>query len=397
LFIRDFKKLRLVLASVGIVTLLYMVFNLGLIALARWAEVYHNSYPWKHEDYLRCLLPTLFENRGPTRILLAGPSEVREGLICEQFDEEFPSLHAFQSAQSLGTFDDLLLMLDYVEKAYGPAAMPRILVLGITPRFVANIPQNSSPLAVAINRYSPFYSVKQTSQGSYLIPKNKWEGFVSRARFLLKQQPRYLAALSTLLSRFLEDDLPYEAFICVFPGRRAFRSTLTLQSLHDLFPALNYVRDVGVGTTVGRWLRLYTSPYKYHHLVPLRPEVVYEWLHEPESFWLKVYVWDPVADAQMVRLQFARLLRFTGKHGIQLYVVNLPERDCNRNGYQPGYYAHYLTLVHLSLDDTPFLNLRDMLEPEEFYDVGHPTLSGAVRVTDRVIGFIKNNGREHHR
>jgi hypothetical protein len=203
LFIGDFKKLRLVLASVGIVILLYMAFNLSLLALARWAEVYHNSYPWKHEDYLRCLLPTLFENRGPTRILLAGPSEAREGLICEQFDQEFPNLHAFQSAQSLGTFDDLLLMLDYVEKVYGPEAMPRILVLGITARFVGNIPKNISPLAPAINRYSPFYSVEQTSHGSHLIPKNKWKGLVSRARFLLKQQPRYLAAISTLLSRFL--------------------------------------------------------------------------------------------------------------------------------------------------------------------------------------------------
>ena len=300
-------------------------------------------------------------------------------------------MQAFQGAQSLGTFDDLLLMLNYIGKVYGTKAMPRILVLGITPRFVANIPHNSSPLAMAINRYSPFYRVEQTKDGSRLVSKNSWEGLLSRARFLFKQQPRYLAALSSLLSSFLDDNLPYESFIPEFPKMRAFRRAVSLQAFDDFLPALNYVRDIGLGANLGRWLRLYTSPYKYHHLVPLGPEVLQKWLHDPESFWFKGHAWNPAADAPMIHRQFRQLLELSTEWGMDTYVVNLPEHEWNRDGYQPGYYENYLKLVQMSLDNTPFLNLRDMLEPQSFYDVGHPTLPGAIRETDRVIEFIELN------
>ena len=85
---------------------------------------------------------------------------------------------------------------------------------------------------------------------------------------------------------------------------------------------------------------------------------------------------------------FARLLEFTRGHGIELYVVNLPETVWVREGYRPGRYETYLRLVREALGETPLLDLRELLGPDEFQDATHTTRAGAVRVTDRVIQFI---------
>jgi hypothetical protein len=393
LFIRDFNKLRLLSLSLGSVLFLYAALSISLETLAQWAEIHQNSYPWKHEDYLRCLIPDLFKDEGNNRILLTGPSEARESFIYEQFEQEFPHFHAFQASQSLGTFDDLLLTLEYIRDVYGRKAMPSILVLGITLRFVANIPRERSPLVAAINRYSPFYRVEQSFNGPSLIKKDRWEGFLSRVRFLSKQQPRYLVAFATLLHYLLKENLPYKEFEREIPRMRPLHSALNLREKSGILAALKYAQEVGLATYLGRWLRLYISPYRYHHRKPLQPEVLKAWLEDPNSFWFKGHVWNPKAEGQMVHTEFARLLEITRRWGTELYVVNLPEHEWNRKEYKPEYYNDYMKLVREALGSTPFLNLRTMLEPEEFFDVGHPTLSGAFSVTNRVIEFIKEYKR----
>ncbi len=397
MFTRDFKKLHLVLTSLVCVLLVYVGLNFCLLYLAHWAERSANTYHFKNQDWLLYLLPTMINTGDQNKLFLFGESAVRENFIYEQFNREFPSMATFQGALSLGTLDDALLVLNYVKRVYGDEALPKVLVLGISPRFVANIPYQYSPLVDAINRYSPFYCVGKTSSGSYLIPKNRWESLVSRMRFQQKQQPRYLAAFSALLFRFLDDGLPYESFIQEFPKIRAFRSALSMRSLNNLSSAIDYVQDIGVGTSVGRWLRIKTSPYKYHHLVPWHPENMVKWLHHPESFWVKVYAWDPQKSESTVRLQFAQLLTFTSKHGIQLYVVNLPENALSRALYDPINYQNYHNLVLDSLDNVPFLDLREMLSEQDFYDVVHANLSGALRVTDKVVQFIKNHQNDAHK
>jgi hypothetical protein len=358
LFTPDFRKLRVVAASVGCVLVLYASLNVGLMEFAGWTERRFSSYPWPSEDYLRVLLRSLYENRGEDRILLAGPSEAREDLLYERFDREFPSMRAYQGAQSLGTLDDLLLALEYIEKVHGRAAVPASLVLGITPRFVANIPPGVSPLAVALNRYSSSYRVESGPLGSRLVPKSWRQSLIARARFLLKQPSRYLSALGALGER---------ALVAVAPPGRAAAVTAALR----------------------RSVARHASPYKYHHLERMPPDILRGWLQDPSSFWFKVHGWDPSADGHLVRVQLERLRAVARRHGIRLFVVNLPEHRWNREGYRPGRYEAYMSLVRASLDGTPFLDLRELLEPEEFYDVGHATLAGATRVTERVVEFIK--------
>jgi hypothetical protein len=191
--------------------------------------------------------------------------------------------------------------------------------------------------------------VEETPFGPRLVPKGFWAGLASRVRFVGKQPPRYLAAVSTLVRRLLNGESAYD-----------------------------------------RWLRRQSSPYKYQDLEKWPRSAIREWLNNPNSFWFKVHAWNPEEDAASIQRQFARLLELTERREIRLYIVNLPEIVWNRERYRPGYYERYLALVQASIGRTPFLNLRDILEPEEFYDIGHATLPGAIRVTDRVVEFIKN-------
>ncbi len=352
MFTRDSRKLRLVLASVGSVTLLYVCLTAGMLQLAHAVEARYPVYPWRHEDYLRLLLPGMYEGKGHNRIWLAGGSDVRESLLYERFNEALPEMEAFQGGLSLGTFDDVLLSLDYVEKVYGAGAMPQVFVLGITPRFVANIPRGQSPLVAAIDRYSPYCRVEPTEHGTQLTPKLESESLLGLFRLLGKQQPRYRAAFAMLGDRLLV--------------------------------------AAGLQSGFNRLLQTYQSPYKYHHLLPWPAQAIKGWLRDPDSFWFKTHRWDPASDRALIRRQFQRLLRVMERHGTRLYVVNIPEHPLNREAYSAGRYETYLRIVRESLGDTPFLDLRELLGPGEFYDAGHPTLPGAVRVTERVLEFIRN-------
>jgi hypothetical protein len=361
LFTKDFSKLRLVLLSAGSLALFCIALNAGLMPLSSWAEVRYNLYPFREEDYLRYLLPSMYEGRGHNRLLLAGPSEAREGLLEQAFDRELGGMHAFNAAQSLGTLDDLLVGLEYIEKVYGNDAKPKILVVGITPRFVANIrsADEESPLVKAINRYSPYYRVEETAvAGSYLVPKNKWEGMRGWALFLHKQPVRYRPALGGLL---------YETYSRYLKGN----------ALADrLAPILE--RDLAVST----------SPHRERDGGPWSPDQLQAALAARRHFWAKTSEWDPSEDATRLQAQLTRLKQLATNWGTQLYVVNLPEHPMTRQTYERGRYQKYLTLTREALGDTPFLNLRELLNSEEFYDLAHPTLEGAQRETDLVVKFV---------
>ena len=362
LFTKDFSKLRLVLLSAGSLALVSVALNASLMQLSSWAEVRYKLYPFREEDYLRYLLPTMYEGRSRCRLLLAGPSEAREGLLDDAFDRELGGMQSFNAAQSLGTLDDLLVGLEYIERVYGDNARPIILVVGITPRFVANIRSgnDASPLVTAINWYSPYYRVDDTAvYGSHLAPKGNWESILGRARFLEKQPVRFRPALG---------GLAYESYSRYLKGN----------ALADrLAPVLeHYLADS-------------TSPCRERDHGPWSPDQLREALVARTSFWAKTKEWNPSEDAARLEAQFTRLKQFATSWGTQLYVVNLPEHPMVRQTYERGRYEKYLGLAREALGDTPFLDLRERLSPEEFYDLAHPTLDGAQRETDLVVDFVK--------
>ncbi|HEX7070222.1 MAG TPA: hypothetical protein VF190_05435, partial [Rhodothermales bacterium] len=161
---KGLSKLQCILLSTGAIVSLAVGAYAGLDRASTYVEHANDVYPWREEDYLRFLEPALNDVDGEDRIFLGGPSEAREAFIFQEFEEAFPGMQAYQGGQSLGTFDDLILALEYGEAMWGADSAPSILVLGITPRFVGSILSDGrAPLAASITRYSPHYTVDTTA------------------------------------------------------------------------------------------------------------------------------------------------------------------------------------------------------------------------------------------
>jgi hypothetical protein len=389
LFTRTFRKPALVCATLCTIGALGLLLLSGLNALATWAERDLDAYPFMQEDWLRYLVPTKFVQDGSGRILLTGPSTVRENLLYERFEAEFPGQVIVQGGISLGTIDDATAALNYIEAAYGSDALPTTVVMGISPRFIANIPDDR-PLKDGIDSYSPYFSATRSDAGIVLAPKGMAESLLSRARFLLNKAPdRYRTAIFALVSHLLAGNTasPHnddgksvaqervDRFFRQPAVRRLFAGTRFRRALdHDF-------------TEVLAWL---ASPYKYRLDPPAGVSGLIKWMDGEDSWWQDVHSWDPRQTAQATRASLERFNALVRKHGMELYVVNMPERDVSRARYRPDIYAAYLELVRNTLDNAHFLDLQEFLRTEEFHDLEHSRYPGSLRLTDRIIAFMKN-------
>ena len=68
MFTQDFRKPRLALACVCTVCVLYAIVNVSLLGIASHVEAGGEVYPYRQQDWLRYLLPSLFEQTGPDRL-----------------------------------------------------------------------------------------------------------------------------------------------------------------------------------------------------------------------------------------------------------------------------------------------------------------------------------------
>jgi len=315
-------------------------------SLARWAEVRQNEYLWGQEEYLQLFTPTNYTGRGRGRILICGPSEAREDLLTDVFDRRFPGLHTYQSAHGAATLHDVTLQLAYMERVYGPSAAPDILVLGVSPRFVANISLVAPPFIEGMNKYSPYYRVDDSVDPPRLAPKSVWESLVARARLLLHQQPRYRAALDG-----------------------AWRALRHPERMRD------YSYRAGL------------TPAKYHFKKQWSAKMRQTRFLEPASHWPKTHSWDASAHRGEVIREMTQVRDYARRNGVRLYVVNMPEISWNRRLFDPERYQHYLGVLHEVFGDQ-FLDLRTLLHDEEFQDLVHATLAGSRMVSERVAGFV---------
>jgi hypothetical protein len=384
LSIRDSEKLRIAGAAVLAVVGTYVLAVASLGALARHVESTQDVYPYKNEDWLRYLLPTLYADQGKPRLLITGPSTARENLVVEVFADSFPDHEVVQGGLSVGTLSDVLLSLDYLRLVYGPESLPEVLVLGISTRFIADIPVER-PFEIGLDRYSPHYRVEGAgTAGPRLVEKSPLEGLVGRFRFLIhKQAPRYQVAVSALARPLIPSALSEASSARDAPG----------QPLGSRIRQLVFGRDVSETGLDGLIADL-ISPYKYRKMAPWTREELVAWLDYPDTWWKDVHAWDPDEDRRAVVGRLERLLDVVRSHQIELYVVNLPEREVSRRRYDERSYSRYLELVRTTLGDTAFLDLRDALPDDEFHDLEHATLEGSLRVTNDAIAFVRGARRE---
>ncbi|HYN08783.1 MAG TPA: hypothetical protein VES67_15490 [Vicinamibacterales bacterium] len=338
------------MAALGCAGLMFLGVHVALEGAARFAERHLDAYLWKEQDYLRLLSPANHADRGARRLLIYGPSEGREGLLPEEIARKVPGLEPYQNSQSLGTLEDGLVVLRYVEGTYGRSAVPAAILLGISTRFIGDFRTRPSPLWEGIDRYSPYYRVVRGTHPPELEPRTFLESFQPRVAMLSLQPDRYRRGLFAIASRTVTRFVPSLA-----ENRMSWEPISASKHLTGKY-------DTEQNTK--------------------------RWLTKTGNAWALVHAWDPELDRERVTREIRLYKDFASKHGTELYVVNLPELSWNRELYQPGRYEAYLRIVKAALGETPFLDLRTFLPDELFFDDCHPTWDGGVRVSSEVGAFI---------
>ena len=198
------SRLRYSLPAVGILLTLAAVVVGGLELLARRAESTGRVYPYKWEDWLRYLVPALWPRDDTPTLMLTGPSTAREIFLAEAFRSAFPAMSVMPAAMSIGTFRDVTGGLEYIDRVYGQAALPEVLILGISPRFMAEIPRDR-PFSLALERYSRYFGPLEDSSAAFgLRRKTTGEGIIDHLRFKLTHQgARYRAAIAWVVTQAL--------------------------------------------------------------------------------------------------------------------------------------------------------------------------------------------------
>ena len=332
----------------GIVVLVWTGAHAGLETIARYAERHLDVYLWKTQDYLRLLTPTYQVDRGRGRLFIYGASEAREDLLAEEIGRVATAWKPYQGSMHSAVLDETLVVLEYLERAYGATAMPEALLLGITSRFIADIRREPSPLYGGIDKYSPDFKVLEDRGRPRLVEKTAIEGLLARAAILNLQPDRYRRAAFAIVNHVLGPSVP----------------------------------------ALARYEARLTRPGKYIN-TRLAPEhMLRAWLVDPESQWAPVHAWDPNLARDQVTASLRRLREYTNRHDIQLFVVNLPETSWNRVLYKEGRYEAYLASVRAALPGVPFLDLRSFVPDEEFYDETHTTWRGGIRVSTAVGDFL---------
>jgi hypothetical protein len=351
-------RTRYAAAAMACVVLMFVGVHAALEAAARFAERHLDAYLWKEQDHLRLLSPANHADRGARRLLIYGPSEAREGLLPGDIGKAVPGLEPYQNSQSVGTLEDGLVVLRYLESAYGPSAVPQAVLLGITTRFIGDIRTQPSPLWAAIDRYSPQFRVVRGTHPPALAPRTFLESLRPRYEMLRLQPDRYRRGLFAVASRTATRVVPSLA-----AKRRSWEPISASKHL------------------IG----------KYASEAATR-----RWLTTPGNHWALVHAWDPARDRERVTREIRMYKDFSAKHGTELYVVNLPELSWNRELYLPGRYEEYRRIVREALGETPFLDLRTFLPDELFFDDCHPTWDGAIRVSAEVGAFIAAHRLARH-
>ena len=374
----------------AVLGVLYACIMIAFTALANRAEREWHAFPFKDEDWLRYLLPARFGPGAKPRILLAGPSTVRENLRYERFEARLPAFAIQQGGISLGTLDDTTVALEYMGRAYGEAALPDFMIVGLAPRFVANIP-DERPFRLGVDRYSPHFSTRTETSGIVLVPKSPLEGLLARARFLVSKEPqRFRTALLAAAHHWIsEDGSPGQAVPA--DGRAAPPPRGIIDRLMQSPPAALVIRRLGLSRvltfTSADLLAWMISPYKYS----LSPHLQYTPGPGLRSgWWTTTYDWDPRENEQATRAKLQRLLKLADACGIALAFVNMPERDVSRAQFDEGKYRAYLDLVQSAIEPRPFLEMRDFLRTDEFHDREHSLPAGSLRLTDAIIDRLQS-------
>ena len=111
------------LAAAGIALVAAGALHAVLEPLASWAEQERGAYLWRTEEWLALFTPANYADRGDGRLLLMGPSEAREAFVDSALRERLAGWETIQHAWVWSTLEELVVFLEYLERAHGDAAL----------------------------------------------------------------------------------------------------------------------------------------------------------------------------------------------------------------------------------------------------------------------------------
>lgn len=357
------RKLRLSVAALSTIGAIVALIFTGFVWLAISAERNLYMFPFKQEDWYRFLLPSQFVAQGKPVIMLTGPSTMRENLRWGQMQEAFPNYHIYQGGISLGTIEDVMIALKLIESAYGEDALPDYVILGLGPRFVANLPPER-PMKTIVDTYSA-WSITTGPNGVVLQKKSAFGAVLAKMRFIGKQPERFRTALRAWAGHF---------------GRSVEEWPLGETILRKA-GLLNFWK-----ARVQRQLRS-VSPYKFARTAGLSEADLAVYMSG--SWWESVFDWDARANGDAASERLRQLMKFLSEHGIGVAVVNMPERSYSRDRFAFEY-DDYLGVIRDGVGGAPFLDLSTFTDDSEFFDAEHTLPKGSQRLTDRVIVWVQS-------
>ena len=338
------RRLALLLGATACALLAWVGSVAACEGLASWAESRPNVYLWWWDEWMQVFTPSTYVERGAGRVQLCGASEMREGVLVDQLDRALPGHEVLQDAFSLGTLQSARLLLEHQEREHGPASMPEVLLLGLTPRFCLQHPPTPDvPSIRALQTYAPGARVVfEEGEPPRLERRPLWESLRARYRLLVAQSPRYRNAL--------------------------------------LAASLSMTREVHASEGLGRDSRL--RPPKWHRQEPL------DHSRYPEAVAVARRQWDYDLADKDIEYELRAIRSLCERHGTRLLLVQMPRASWMRACDPEGFHAHYRALVANALPGVPSLDLERLLEDEEYFDWAHATAQGAARVTEELARYV---------
>ena len=322
----------------------------GLEVVSRWAESKPGYYLWRSDDHLLLLSPARFQRPAKGRLMIFGASEAAEGFIDKAMEERLPGLKVENMAYDGAMFNDLLMQLRYLETAYGEAAIPSHIVVGISVRYVANFKIPRTRLFKdAIDKYSTA-RVANMPSGTRVVHKGRLGAAAAWVRFRLHQTERYRYAVEAA-----GIELAY----------RLAPEWAKKRNLRGLLAKAKY------------WARIRSGDDEIRaRLMGIR-------------HWQQSRVWKASNDRAMVEREMKTLLDFAHRHHVRLYFVNMPMLAATRSIFAPGVLEDYLETVNATRGDAALLDLGELLPDDEFSDAAHASGKGARHISATAADFIR--------
>lgn len=385
------RRLRRVIAAMSIAVAAYAAWFGIFHAIALRAERSGYVYPYTRGDiHLRYLLPSLMTSGDRPMIMIFGSSTAFEALQYERLQDAFPQYRLSVGAFPNATMDDVLLALDYLERAYGPQGIPKVAIIGVDARTLANKPRRfgafkdrlnprDPSLGAFLDLFSPSFRVVQSAQGSILVEKTRTERMLALWRFWsAEQQPRHRAAIAGAVSRLLNGpgaQLNEADDLIGFEDPRDLLNPVTIHT------SVRYVASRGLIAATRRVAAAFMSPYDARFQYAVGPSL------DPDSEF-GVRLWNPDADHELINAQFKRLKTFAARHGMMTLLVHLPERPEHRAAHPVRFYDSLIGAVRRASDSMPVLDLRMRLGVDGFID-NHVNREGGRQTTEAVIAALK--------